>query len=69
MSGNERANGPDEVGSGGLSPAEFVERLGRGEHPRYAIMKPVPNTMPIPDDADEWIETFGRVLAHQEQQA
>ncbi|MFD9248421.1 hypothetical protein [Streptomyces bottropensis] len=64
MSGNERADGPDEVGSGGVAPAEFVARLGRGEHPAqmYAIMKPVPNTMPVPDDADEWIAAFGRVI-------
>lgn len=62
MSGNERADGPDEVGSGGVSPAEFVARLGRGEHPAqvYAIMKLVPNTMPVPDDADEWIAAFSR---------
>lgn len=65
MSGNERADGPDEVGSGGVPPAEFVARLRRGEHPAemYTIMRPVPNTMPVPDDADEWIAAFGRVLA------
>ncbi|PRH81084.1 hypothetical protein C6N75_00630 [Streptomyces solincola] len=64
MSGNERADGPDEVGSRGVPPAEFVARLQRGEHPAEmdTIMKPVPNTMPVPDDADEWIAAFGRVI-------
>ncbi|WP_404949037.1 hypothetical protein HFP70_35230 [Streptomyces sp. ARC14] len=64
MSGNERAEGPNEVGSGGTSPAEFVARLRRGEHPvqMYTVMKPVPNPVPVPDDADEWVAAFGRVV-------
>ncbi|MGA5411599.1 hypothetical protein ACPCSC_30630 [Streptomyces lavendulocolor] len=65
MSGNECADGRDEVGSRGVPPEEFVARLARGEHPAaemYTIMTPVPNPMPVPDDAEEWIAAFGRVI-------
>ncbi|MGC4950943.1 hypothetical protein ACLQ2N_32725 [Streptomyces sp. DT224] len=64
MSGNERADGPGEVGSGGVPPGDRLAHLGHIEHPTqmYAIMKPVPNTMPVPDDADEWVAAFGRVI-------
>lgn len=65
MSGNEHAHGPDEVGSGGVPPADRLAHLGHIEKPveLYTIMSPVSNTMPTPDDADEWVAAFGSVIA------
>ncbi|MFD0352919.1 hypothetical protein ACFVHW_04105 [Streptomyces sp. NPDC127110] len=64
FTGNERGDGADEVGSGGVPPADRLAYLAHTEHPvqMYAIMKPVPNTMPVPDDADEWAAAFGPVI-------
>ncbi|MBV1940860.1 hypothetical protein KUF83_30460 [Streptomyces sp. BV286] len=65
MSGNEHAHGPDEVGSGGVPLDERFAHLGHIEiaAEMYVSMTPVPNTMPVPADADEWIAAFGRVAA------
>ncbi|MFI5859337.1 hypothetical protein [Streptomyces parvulus] len=66
MSGNERADGPDEVGSGGVPPEEFVARLARGEHPAaqmYTIMKPLTtNSRQSPEIAAEWATSFLGVI-------
>ncbi|MGW7594447.1 hypothetical protein, partial [Streptomyces rubiginosohelvolus] len=45
--------------------ADRLAHLGHIEHPveTYTIMRLTPNTMPVPDDADEWVAAFGRVLA------
>lgn len=63
MSGNEHAHGPGEVDSGGVPPADRLAQFGHIEKPveMYTIMKPVPNTMPTPADADEWVAAFNRV--------
>ncbi|MFI9052419.1 hypothetical protein [Streptomyces sp. NPDC053427] len=47
-----------------VPPGDRLAHRGHIEHPAqmYAIMKPVPNTMPPPADADEWIAAFGRVI-------
>ncbi|MGW0757137.1 hypothetical protein ACWD1Y_11715 [Streptomyces sp. NPDC002814] len=48
-----------------VPPGDRLAHLGHIEHPveMYTVMKPVPNTMPMPDDADEWVAAFGRVIA------
>ncbi len=47
-----------------VPPGDRLAHLGHIEHPveMYVIMKPVPNSMPVPADADEWISAFGRVV-------
>ncbi|MBT2511661.1 hypothetical protein J7I98_38970 [Streptomyces sp. ISL-98] len=68
MSEDERAHGPDEVGSGGVPPQDRLAHLGHVERPAqmYAIMKTVSNTMPVPADADEWMQSFTRAAVEIE---
>ncbi|WP_030372448.1 hypothetical protein [Streptomyces rimosus] len=42
------------------SPAIPSSRLGRMESPveMYTVMKPVPNPLPAPADAEEWLKSF-----------
>ncbi|MEV0487255.1 hypothetical protein AB0I69_42485 [Streptomyces sp. NPDC050508] len=48
-----------------VPPGDRLAHLGHIEHPTelYTIMKPVPNTLPAPPDAEEWIASFGQVVA------
>ncbi|WP_433860183.1 hypothetical protein [Streptomyces kronopolitis] len=48
-----------------VPPADRLAHLGHIEHPveMYAVMKPVPNSLPEPADAEEWVAAFGRVMA------
>ncbi|MER6230974.1 hypothetical protein ACFUC2_04765 [[Kitasatospora] papulosa] len=48
-----------------VPPGDRLAHLGHIEHPAepYVIMKQVSNSLPVPDDADEWIAAFGRVIA------
>lgn len=43
-------------------PGEGPTHRGHVEHPvqMYAIMKPVPNSLPEPADAEAWISSFAR---------
>ncbi|MFD3815148.1 hypothetical protein ACFWRZ_08780 [Streptomyces rubiginosohelvolus] len=47
------------------SPAIPSSSLAHLESPAemYTIMRLVPNSMPVPDDMDEWIAAFGRVIS------
>ncbi|RSS94252.1 hypothetical protein EF903_06860 [Streptomyces sp. WAC05292] len=47
-------------------PEDRLGHLGHVEHPEqmYAVMKPVPNSLPEPADIEEWLKSFAADTLH-----
>ncbi|MER6520246.1 hypothetical protein ABT246_25745 [Streptomyces sp. NPDC001553] len=49
-----------------VPPGDRLAHLGRVEHPvqTYAVMKPVPNSLPEPADTEKWLKSFAAAAPH-----